>query len=102
MPYIEYRESFDKKIEELISLIKTNQSVKGQINYIVTRIVHRWVENEISHGRKNYDTLSEGYDVMCEAAAEYYREVLGKYENKAKRTNGCISSLDARTLEDVR
>ena len=95
MPYIKNRDRFDIEIEELLYLVQTTESIRGQLNYIITRIVHRYIELEIAHGQtKNYDLLSNGKSILSDALDEYKRQILDKYEDKKKQENGCISELD--------
>jgi len=41
-----------------------------------------------------YDLRSLGHSVLQDAAAEYYREVMGPYEDQKKKVNGPVSELD--------
>ena len=75
MPYIENRNTIDG----LLNLLRPALTTKGEVNYAITKIVHEWI---LGFRLKNYETLSKGYDVLSEAAQEYYRSVLGKYEDK--------------------
>jgi hypothetical protein len=103
MPYIKSSERprLDSLIEDLLEKVPET-SGKGDINYIVSRMVHRWIEEEIVFHGKSYAVVSQGYDVLMEAAAEYYRQVLAKYEDQKRLENGGVSNLDAINMEDVR
>lgn len=72
--------------------------LKGDINYIITKIVHKFV---LQHG-ENYNARSLGKSILQDALDEYKRQVMDKYEDKKKQENSAISSLDGITLEDVR
>ncbi len=96
MPYIDpkRREKFNNLIEEL-GLYKLTV---GEINYIITKFIH-----EVILGNKLcYDMLNSLIGVLECAKLELYRMVAAPYENKKRMENGPISSLDAKSLEDVR
>ncbi len=57
---------------------------KGDINYVISRIVWRWV---LAAGI-DYESLSEGISVLQDAANELYRVKLAPYENEKINENG--------------
>jgi hypothetical protein len=99
MPFIDEarRDIFDDDIDLIIQNIDSMGNIKGDVNYVITKIVHEWVLRKAFRDKSklNYATKSQGYDVLAEATAEYYRTVMGLHEDKAIKKNGPISQLDA-------
>jgi hypothetical protein len=109
MPYIEgsRQDCFNEEIRDLVLSIDSMGNVKGDVNYVITKIVHEWVlmKSFRDKSKLNYATKSQGYDVLAEATAEYYRTVMGLHEDEAIKKNGPISQLDSclevrKRLED--
>lgn len=103
MPYVkpELRKLVDKEIDTIIDVIdEYGETTTGMLNYIITRLVHRFILN--SGMKVGYDFLNSMYGVMCAATAEFYRRVVAPYEDKKRMENGPVSDLDAKSLEDVR
>lgn len=96
MPYLTEKER--ARLDGAILLLARKLYTKGEVNYAVTKLTHLWIEYLISLDKKNYETLSKGYDVLSEAAGEYKQAVLDRYEAKKRIENGAISSLDAVNL----
>lgn len=98
MPYIEprQRELFEKSLNNLINLV----CCKGDMTYIVTRLIHLYITRHIQ--MKNYEALSQGKSILADALDEFNNAVMNPYENKKRRENGPISTLDEVDLEDVR
>ena len=88
MPYIlkEDREKF----MDLCDTLGQRAETKGELNYIVSRIIHTYV---IKKGI-GYTTASEAMDALRDAADEFYRTVLAPYENRKRMENGPVSELD--------
>lgn len=89
MPYIkpDRRTPIDENIENLISHCTT----KGELNYAVSRLIHRW----ISHKGKDYQNLSDAKAALNDAAAEFQRTIMDPYENIKGLENGPVSDLDS-------
>ena len=93
MPYI----NKDKRVllNGPLDVAFSHCETKGDINYCITRLVHLWVIELITRAKKrSYNLLSLGHNVLCDAAAEYYRKVMSPYEDKAIGKNGPVSKLD--------
>jgi len=90
MPYIkqENRDIFDPLLETIIRGVKV--AGVGDLNYIITRIVHKWIEIE---GLK-YKNLNAAIGVLDCAKMELYRMIAAPYENGKQMENGPISELD--------
>lgn len=100
MPYIKQEER--KKIDKLIvDLLKEIHNI-GHLNYVVTKLIHLYVEAKAEYMGLTYKILNETIGVLTCITQEFYRTIIAKYEDKKKWENGCISQLDERTLEDVR
>jgi hypothetical protein len=95
MPYItqERREELDPLIDELFNNLDAVKA-EGEINYCCTRLVHLYVLRLIKNVRKSYQILGQGHKILTEAAREYYRVVMGGYEDEARQKNGSVSELD--------
>ena len=99
MPYIkpERRKILDPIIEKLFN--QTDGS-DGELNYCVTRLTHLFVILLWMTTKKlSYHIISEGHKVLCNAADEFKRCVLDRYENKKIKDNGVISALDRQEKE---
>jgi hypothetical protein len=106
MPYIHEtrRKRFDTLIKplllsETIHEVPFTNMCKGDVVYIISKIVHEYV---LSLGLPCFDTKSTGKSVLQDALDEYKRIVMDKHEDKKRIENGGISDLDEKSLEDVR
>lgn len=90
MPYIkqENRDIFDPLLESIIRGVEVAEV--GDLNYIITRIVHKWIEKQ---GLK-YKNLNAAIGVLECAKLELYRMIAAPYENGKQMENGHISELD--------
>ena len=93
MPYItsEKRNDLQLLLREVISGIhkKEVESV-GDLNYIITTIVHHFIEK---HGT-NYTNLNSIIGVLECAKQEYYRRIVTEYEKIKIHENGDIYIKD--------
>ena len=82
MPYItqEQRRDLASYLKDILELVPT--LTKGEINYIITRIV------ATKYAVGSYDWRSEGASVFQDAHDEFYRRVIAPYEDKKKDENG--------------
>lgn len=96
MPYIkkEKRGVILKTLDHAV-LVHLND---GELNFTITHICHKWI---MAHGLK-YFTLVRVMGCLICVMFELYRRVAAPYEDKKRMKNGPVSSLDAKTLEDVR
>jgi len=81
------------KSDFICSVPKTS----GELNYLLTRIIHATMGNEIS-----YDKINSMIGVLECCKLELYRKIAAPYEQKKLMENGPVSDLDAKSLEDVR
>ena len=103
MPYID-KETRDV-LDPLIVLVaaEIDRSVppekhKGALNYTITRLA---VMLSFSEARHNYHRLSDMKAAMTDAADEWYRRVLGPYEDKACRRNGDVYENYTKTIGEM-
>ena len=73
MPYIqqESRDLLDPIINEI--LITISVCDVGDMNYIITKLIHQWVE---THGGLGYATTSQARAILSDANDEFYRTVM--------------------------
>ena len=87
MPYIlkENREKYNALLEELIGILKKQplDLVDGEIHYIVTKIL-----KEVYPLR--YFNLNRAVGVLESCKLEFYRRVVGPYEDKKIEENGDV------------
>ena len=98
MPYIttDRRKNYDSFIVALAAALKQGKHVNGDLNYVISKLVHEWL---ILHPEGlRYDAASDAHKAMVCAAAEFYRVVVGPYEDVAKEKNGPVSVLDDDTI----
>ena len=88
MPYIlkEKRQHIEPGILSLSRLLET----KGDYNYAITRLLHTWIEK---HG-KRYEHVNDAQGIIDCVGKEFYRVVTAPYENKKRKENGPVSSID--------
>lgn len=94
MPYIteERRKNYDSFILALAAALKEGEHNNGDLNYVISKLVHEWL---ILHPQGlRYDASSDAHKAMVCAAAEFYRVVVGPYEDAAMKKNGYVSVLD--------
>jgi len=87
MPYIlkENREKYNALLEELIGILKKQplDQVDGEINYIVTKILKQVYP-------LRYFNLNRAVGVLESCKLEFYRRVVGAYEDKKIEENGDV------------
>jgi len=87
MPYIkkEYRPDLDKLINPLITHLKNVpvESQDGQMNYIITRLLKG------VYGKRYFD-LNRAIGVLSCVMLEFYRRVVGPYEDEKIKENGDV------------
>ena len=88
MPYIkpEDRPRLDALIQELSQKIDN----EGELNYTITSLLHNFT---LKQG-KCYATMNKVQGVMSCASMEYYRTVVGPYEDLKIAQNGNVGELD--------
>lgn len=90
MPYIN-KEDRELHFNSLADELAYRCNSKGDVTYVVSRIVHKWV---MRLGKRSYKTLSKGASVLRDALMCYDATVLLPYEDKKKSENGPVSELD--------
>lgn len=97
MPYVDPNRR--KQLNDWLNMAEAFTLNKGDLVYCVTYLVHRFV---LKLGKPCFDTKSTGKSVLQDALDEYKRVVMDRHENKKRRENGSISTLDEIQLEEVR
>lgn len=99
MPYIkrEDRKSINVALNPFLKCIRGRTIVGGrisvgEINYILSSIIHAWVDTLSS--RMSYAVMSEAISALECAKLEFYRTVMAPYEDKKRAENGSVSFLD--------
>ena len=90
MPYIpehEIRAAIIKHIDEVAKIARH----KGDLNFSVTRLIHMWIMHK---GGPGYQRCSDAMNALTDAAREFYRRILAKYEDIKIRENGEVSPLE--------
>ncbi len=85
MPYIDStdRSNIDKILKDIM---KFEVSTMGQLNYIITRILHTYIEKNGS----NYSNFNNIIGVLECVKLEYYRRIVSEYEELKIKENGDI------------
>jgi hypothetical protein len=86
MPYIKTNDRI--KLDELIEQLSENIGSSGELNYVVTKLLHLEVRDG---GGLNYENLNRLMGVMECAKSEFYRQVVVPYENKKIEENGDVT-----------
>lgn len=84
MPYIQAkdRQIFEGAIQEINNVCMN----PGELNYVITRIIHGYVN---LHGLK-YEYLNDCLGVLEGAKLEFYRIIVAEYENLKRKANGDV------------
>ncbi len=87
MPYIlkENRKKYNALLEDLVGTLKKQplDQVDGEINYIITRILKEAYP-------LRYFNLNRAVGVLESCKLEFYRRVVGPYEDKKIEENGDV------------
>jgi hypothetical protein len=79
------RTSLDEAMEALVKKIKLGRT-KGEMNYIITRLVLAWVRMR----GVSYANLSDGAAVLNDAKVEFERTMIAPYEQRKREENGDV------------
>jgi hypothetical protein len=92
MPYIKHEDrfKFDGVTGALTASVDLRGMKVGDLNYLITRIVHKWISSE----GVSYAKLNAAIGVLECAKLELYRQVAAGYEDQKKDENGPVSHLD--------
>lgn len=84
MPYIaeELRKYWDEKLTTIIEFPPLS---KGELNYVITRIVTRYW-----NGNQSYDRIADVDGVLQNVAREFYRRIAVPYEEKKRAESGDV------------
>lgn len=87
MPYVpQYeRNNIDKELDGLIGLIEKDGVLSGELNYIITTILHAFITNS-----PNYSFFNTAIGALECAKLELYRRKIAPYEDKKIKENGDI------------
>lgn len=87
MPYVERtkRPSLDEAIEPMLKKIALGRS-KGEINYVITRMVLAWLRQK----GQSYDAISDVKAVLDDVRSEFHDKVMRPYEDRKKAENGDV------------
>lgn len=88
MPYIEpvKRASFGPALDLLKTRIEYDGITPGDLNYLITMIVHMYVEDK----GLSYTFLNDVVGVLESAKAEFQRRVVVPYEDRKIQENGDV------------
>lgn len=94
MPYIEKksRVALDKDIDNLVGYVRETDTVDGEANYIITRIVAGLFKPE--GGKWRYYAIARAMGCFVCAALEFYFRVARGYEDKAIEKNGDVKEYE--------
>lgn len=86
MPYIkkENKQTWEKGINQLIASMEVSGVTPGDLNYIITKLVHGYVATK----GKNYTHLNDVKGVFAAASDEFTRRVVNPYEDQKIQENG--------------
>lgn len=91
MPYIEQssRERIDKYLNPVLEEIRKDaedcEIVEGELNYILTKIIMAYIGD-----CKCYASFNQVLGVLDSASREFYRRVVGPYEQEKMKTHGDV------------
>lgn len=87
MPYIERskRPSLDEALEPLLKKVALGRT-KGEMNYIITRLVLGWLRQR----GQGYDSLSDVEAVLEDVRSEFHDRYTRPYEDKKRAENGDV------------
>lgn len=88
MPYIHQiqRHQYDEHIDEMLV-----PQTPGELNYVLSRIVKRFVDSAAERKGLSYQTLNDAMGAIDGCGREFYRRVVAPYEDLKLRENGDLS-----------
>lgn len=95
MPYIaqDDRIKFDPVLQEFDDCMLTIVPTEGEMNYLITSIMHRW----LSLVGIRYRNINTAVGIMECAKLELYRKIAAPYEDTKKAENGAVSDIDSKS-----
>lgn len=95
MPYIPQADR--TKLDAFADGLSRNTETKGELTYVLTRLVLAYVAK---HG-KSYDSYSDVLGCLTATTHEVYRTEVAKYEEGKRRQNGDVCcGLGCHSCED--
>ena len=92
MPYISQRSR--RSLDPTIDAIPVRGATAGELNYIITRILLRWLRE----GFAGYAERALAVGILETAKLEFYRRSLGPFEDTKREINGDV--YDNKVEED--
>ena len=88
MPYIttENRKKYDVQINQLIDQIASNNATDGDLNYIITKLLH----SAFNLKDPKYTRINTAIGVLECCKQELYRKIAAPYEIEKCITNGDV------------
>lgn len=91
MPYVDQRRRAElSEVLNVVDAIGAENLEVGDINYIVTSILHKWLRKT----GIRYKHINSMIGVLECAKLELYRQIASRYEDEKKIENGPVSVLD--------
>lgn len=87
MPYI--KQTDRRFFDEFISDLSDNITSEGDMNYVITSLIHKRIEEQ----GKSYQVLNDLIGVLECAKLELYRIIVAPYEDIKIEENGAVSEL---------
>lgn len=103
MPYIDQnlRTKFNAILDNLFSEVRSTGSLKGNLNYCITRLIHLFIQTYyysdqggVARNGLCYDALNDAAGILDSVKDELKNAVTNPYEDKKRHENGSISGLD--------
>jgi len=91
MPYI--KSDLRPRIDELIEKLFEASYNEGELNYVISRICHRYIL-QVPILDRNYALFNSVMGVLECAKLELYDIVVSVYEDKKREQNGPVSKLE--------
>lgn len=86
MPYINPSER--PVVDALINYDRLIGLTPGQVNYLLTRIIVRWMKSNLPY--TSYASRSRAHGILQDVATEWYRRMIAPYEDQKCRDNGDV------------
>ena len=90
MPYISQRNR--RSLDPYIEAIPVRGAVAGELTYIITRILLRWLRE----GFAGYAERALAVGILETAKLELYRRNLGPYEDQKREEHGDVYGAEAQ------
>ena len=91
MPYIDKDRRDIVDVDFNIAGDNPTPPTPGELNYIITKIIHEWIEYQ---GGVTYTRINTVIGALECAKLEFYRMIAAPYENEKHKQNSSVSELD--------